>query len=110
MRLKIILILLAIFCIAIYPAITSNPNKDKPQIIEITKNSTQFYLDSLTGTLARKGIVLKLDTVGFNESGELQIISGKIYFSSTCNGTFATDNLDKISISKNRRNLSIKVN
>jgi hypothetical protein len=72
----------------------------KPLIIEITKHSTKSYLDSLTAALKKKGIVLKLNKIAFNDAGQLQKIAGRIQFAASCFGTFSTDSLEKIVIEK----------
>ena len=110
MKTKTILTLLTAFFITVGSAKATIVKNKKDKTIEITKNSTQLYLDSLTTALDKKGITLKVDTVQFNEQGQLQKISGEIHFSRTCYGTFSTDNLEKIIIRKTIGGLSVIVN
>ena len=103
MKTKTLLILLAAFYFV------AGCSTTETETIEISKNSTQSYLDSLTVALDKKGISLKLDTTEFNEQGELQKVSGQIRFSFICSGTFSTDSLDKIIIKGGFGEISINI-
>lgn len=77
----------------------------------IRPTTTMEDLSKMSSDLELLGYVLKIDSVSFNDEGEIESISGTIDFGEAGSGSFNTKKLQsKIVITKKRDSFGVRVN
>ncbi|MBI3509884.1 MAG: hypothetical protein HY064_04420 [Bacteroidetes bacterium] len=97
-----------IFLFVSHPLSATPAGKGKIEIV-ITSHTTRAQLDSMETALAAQGVTLDVDMAIFSKAGQLERISGKVTFSAKQFGTFSSDNVGTITITKKGGAMKINV-